>query len=575
MALSITTDLTVLNVADSETTDWPDIGSGGSAAAESDFWVQRTGSTTGCMSRAVSGAAVTKGMWFDNGTGIDFDTGGAAENMLIFIWLRCNTPKLIDTIAAGGLAIQLGTTTANYNTYYVGGSDFGISDADGWVMYVIDPSQTRSGFGGSGMSLNSIRYFGATITTTGTAKGQNIGIDQIAYGRGEIRVTGTNTTAGAGFAEIANWDWGTKTRRLGLIIERGGQFFCQCKFVIGDKSGSATTDFSSIGENLVWVTPMYHNGTNRVKAIPDADEDDLNYYGLDIVRASGTTACTFGVVVGSDAGRSGPSFFVASNTEISSGVDRQAWRLTRGATVDDFDIYGTTFRNCIRADESNAIDLTNCDANDQMFSNTFDSCGRIYFAAATVRNCFFLNSVAGTSDGAVLWNNLTNIQKSSFINPAFHSIVIGDSTGTPFSFNTLTFGTAALAVRYEDTENITISIVGGTTGLTAEIVSGTVTFSESVNMTLTVVDQGANSIQNARVGVFDAATGQQYMNELTDGSGNATEPYSSGGLPKSVIIRVRKNSPGDTRYLPFNSPAVISTSGLTATVALTVDTNVQ
>jgi len=575
MALAISTDLTVIDDGD-DTTNWVQITAGGSFSAEADFWVQRTGgSGAGCISRPVSGSATEKGMWYDLGLSneLDFSATGTEENMLVYMWIRCNTPKLIQTIANGGLAIRIGSSTSNYNEYYVGGSDYGIGDAEGWVMYVIDPSLTASNVGGTGLNLASARYFGATIETTGTAKGQNIGIDQIAYGRGVITATGTVTTSGQGFQEIATWDWGTTSRRYGMIIEKAGQFFCRCKFLIG--SAGTASDFSSEGENLVWETPMYHNGTNRVKAIPDADEDDAWYYGIETTAGAGNVSIRLGALVGTDRGRSGPTFSVSANSEIASGSSRQEWRFLNAAGIEDIDLYGTTFVNCLRtATQTSTIDLSTCDTNDKVFSCNFDGCGRVDVGSASVRFTNFLNSAADTTNGALLWDNNTDVEDCTFVNPDFHSIVIKDSTGTPFQFTGLTFGTAALAVRYEDTEDITINTTKTTTGLTAEDAStGTTTFAPSVPIDITVVDQGASGILNARIGVFDAGDNSQYMNELTDSSGFATEPYT-GSPPTSVVVRVRKNSTTDNpRYLPFNSPATISTDGLTLTVALSEDTN--
>jgi len=577
MTLAISTDLTVLNDADAGGSVWIQIGTT-SIVDETDTWVQRTaGSGAGCISKAVSGA-VTKGAWYNRGSGLNFASGGAAYKMLIFMWLRCNTPKLIQTLALGGLSIRLGTTTTDYNEYYVGGSDYGIPDSDGWVMYVIDPSQTRSTYGGAGLTLSSIQYFGATITTTGTAKGQNFAIDQICYGRGEIRVSGTVAVAGAGFKEIADWDWGTKSRRYGMIIEKAGTFFCRCKFVLGDAVAAAGLTFSSQAENLVWETPMYYNGTSRVKAVPDEDAAGLCYWGLDVVgnatTPSGDTVVTFGVAVGTDRGRSGPSFSVAANPEINSGSTRQGWRLTRTAAVEDFDLYATTFKNCERADEANAIDFTNCDVSDEIFGTTFDACGRVYLGAAKVRNCNILNSIVGTLDGAVKWDNSTNCQSSLFVNPAFHSIVVESTPSPTLTFTNLTFGTVALAVRYEGASNTVVAIVGGTTGLTAENAgAGTMTFSSSVDITLTIVDQGAVAVIDARVGVYDATTNDEYMNTLSvapDGIASGSYP---GSTPKAVTIRVRKTSVGSTRYVPISTPSTIPATGLVSTIALSVDPN--
>jgi hypothetical protein len=321
---------------------------------------------------------------------------------------------------------------------------------------------------------------------------------------------------------------------------------------------------------------MYYNATARVKAVPDVDVAGLNYWGIDVVgnatTPSGDTACTFGVLVGTDSGRSGSNFSVASNPEISSGSNRQAWYFTRSAAVEDLDMYATTFKNCERADEANAIDFTNADANDKVYACTFNSCGRVYFAAAEVRNSFILNSIVGTNDGSVKWDNSSNIQKTSFINPAFHSVVVEAAPSPALTFTNIIFSPATLAVRYEGATDTIVAVAGGTTGLTAENAgAGTMTFSESVPISVTVVDSLDQPIVTARVGIFTPG-GTEILNDTTNGSGVVTGSYS-GGTPQAVSVRVRKNSSTDNpRYIPVRVPQSITGSGLSIKLSMTEDT---
>jgi hypothetical protein len=569
VALTVTTDLTDINLAEA-TTDWAKFGSGGGTPAlEPDFHAQGSN----CISLAVSNS--NKGIWYDIGSGntLNFAASGGAENMLVYMWIKIATPGLIAAIASGGLAIRLGSgaTGADWSEWYVGGNDFGLEDTDGFKMFIVDPTTTASTTAATAVDLTAVRWFGARIDVTAAAKGQNIGIDAIRYGRGVLRGTGTATTD-AGFQDLSDGDWGNNSNRYGIIVERSGIMYVKGKIVIGDDSGSLATTFTDTNTVLVWETPMYHNGTNRVKAIPDEDEDGLGYWGLDIVgNGTGDTAMTMGVVVGTDNGRSGPTLQVATNAEINSGSDRQGWRFTRTTAVEDMDIYGATFRNLERADEANAISFENCDVNDKIYGTTFDSCGRIHLGAAEARNCNFLNSIVGTLDGGVFWNNNTNCRDSLFVNPAFHSIVVEAVPSPALTFTNLTFGTAALAVRYEGATNTTGSIDGGTTGLTAEDGgAGNMTFSSSVNMKVTVVDEGGTGIVGAQVGIFDAADNTQYMNEATTTGGIAEESYT-GTTPKTVSVRVRY-APGGTDYLPVNTTQTVQTNtGLDVTITLIAD----
>ena len=97
-----------------------------------------------------------------------------------------------------------------------------------------------------------------------------------------------------------------------------------------------------------------------------------------------------------------------------------------------------------------------------------------------------------------------------------------------------------------------------------------ITLVASVTITITVLDTAGDPIANAQTAIFRDSDGAQIMNEDTNGSGVATTGFG-GSTPVAVSIRVRKNSPGDTRYFPVNAPATITGDGLTATVTLIDD----
>jgi hypothetical protein len=478
MALTVTAS-GLANVTTAEsTTDWSLIGSGGGVALEPDFFAQGSN----CISVGVSGTNKKKGGLFDYGTSagvtLDFSATGGNENELIYIWIRCSTPGLIKTIANGGCGIQVGDGT-NYSEFHVGGSDFGFPDTRGFICFVIDPTLTPSAISGT-LNLAAVSHIGAFIETTATAKGQNLGIDRIAVGRGELRGTGTATT-GLGFKDMADWDFGTIGNRWGLTDVRNGVIYCRCKLIVGDDVGVLGTTFTSNDETLVWETPMYHDGTSRVKAVPDADEDGANYWGLEFVgNATAATNVTIGTVVGSFEGRSGSTFSVAENPDLTTPA-RQEWRLVGDdGNVNNVDLYACTFKNCERASPDNAFDFNGLLAADSVFSSTFDACGRIDFGALRVRNSRVLNSYTDTNDGAVIWDADTDIEDTGFLNN-IHSLVFEATTGQPFTFTRLSFNPTALGVRNESLGEINISSVGGDVPTAENSGGGSVT-----NITATV-----------------------------------------------------------------------------------------
>jgi hypothetical protein len=199
MALTITTDLTVITNGNDGT--WSDVGGGAGSASEPDYFIQGTG----CRSRAVSGASASRGMTVDIGAGneLDFSVAGANEDELLYFWIQDYTPNLTDsTAAAPGLTIRIAEGATN-------GSDYAEWDiiysnllappgTEFFRVYVLDPRAPPTRTSGT-WDYNNCRHFGAVLDTNASAKGNNLGIDRICHGRGEIRVTGTSDDETSGF----------------------------------------------------------------------------------------------------------------------------------------------------------------------------------------------------------------------------------------------------------------------------------------------------------------------------------------------------------------------------------------
>lgn len=488
MPLTVTTDLTVITTAET-ITGWSNIGSQ-SSALEPDFFAQGSNS----VSRAVS--ATIKGMVFDNGSAIDFTTG-THKDKLVYIWMRCNTPSLAATRANGGIVVRLctGSATTNYREWYVDGSDT-IAINDGWVCYVIDPQSAGTATTGS-YNANSVRYFGGTMNAITTAKGQNFGIDQISYGRGELYVSGTNTVVGEGFKEIADVDFGNSSNRWGIITVKAGVIYVRGKIIIGHTSSN--TDFSSRNETVVFETTGYRQTADTVKSMPDASVGGTNgtdglttYSGLAFRSGTGTTTITFGVAVGSDNGRSGSTFSVATNDRLTTPGKVSSGVISFGASgAIDLNVYSSSwigFENVITLMASLAT-------TKKISACTFNGCGRIR-AYVTVQNCIVLNSVTTVTDGAVGVtsgnNEILYWSKCLFINNN-RSIVFETGANSPYTFTDLNFSGNTFDVRNESGTNITINVSGGGSP-TKEEASGTVTVVNSKNLTIEIRDSDGNLI---------------------------------------------------------------------------------
>lgn len=537
MALTVTTDLTIMTASET-ITGWSAIGAQ-SPVLEPDFFVQGAN----CISRAVSGAGVVKGMVFDNGSGIDFTTG-PHKDKLVYIWMRVNTSQLVDTRANAGVVVRLckSSATADYREWYVDGKDT-IPATEGWICYVVDPQSTGSATTGFYSAAN-VRFFGGAIKTTTTAKGQNFGIDQISYGRGELLVSGTVTTAGEGFKEISKVAYDSAgTNRWGIITEKAGVVYVRGKIIIGHATSSTT--FSTRGETVVWETPAYAAAAGVVKLIPDASiggtagsDGKTTYNGISFIGGSGTTTIDFGVLVGTDSGRSGSTLTCAPNYGLTVPGRTLAAVAVDNSTM-GLSFYASTFSGF-----EDRIGLTGTGVDDDdCFACTFNSCGRIY-SNMEFRNVNVLNSVVAATDGALIWGNATNLQGGVFSGNS-RAIVFESTTGTPFAFEGITFFGNTFDVRNESEGAITINVSNGSTPAVENIGASTTAVNAGVSTTITVkdIDTGA-AIFEARVLVTASDnTGPMPFDEtvtsITRLGSTATVTHTNHGLVNGKKVQIK------------------------------------
>jgi len=401
MALAVTSDMTVITNGNDGT--WNDIGGGSGSASEPDYFVQGTGS----RSRAVSGASASRGMAVDIGAAntLDFSVAGANEDELVFFWIQCYTPGLTDNLATSpGLRIRMAEGAnegADYAEWDIAFSDLlAVTNLPGnefFRVYAIDPRSPPSRTSGT-WDYNTVRHFGAVLDTNATAKGQNLGIDRICHGRGELIVTGTPDDVNGGFDEIIETAWNTvddsvaigsiATGRHGILSVRGRTAFMKGKLVIGDDVGTLATDFSGIDQAFEWEDTYYYDGTRIRTAVGyddnqnfvGRDSNGVAYYGIDF-RGNGTgaTDVDLGVAVGTNQGRSGPSLVGSPVTPTELVGDDTA--------VEDVALYGTNFS------DFRLVDLSANAATDVVRGCNFSRCGAIIIGPTEGRNNNIISSL--------------------------------------------------------------------------------------------------------------------------------------------------------------------------------------
>ena len=252
MALTVNTTGFLTRVTDaSTTTGWSALGGGQSGlSVDTDVAVQGGDA----ISKKVSGTNV-KGMWYDNGSGIDFSSNGDH----IYIWVLTTKLSVLENRRNGGIRIRLGTSTSNYSEWYMDGKE---TYAGGWVRYVIDPTSTASGTGGTGLDTTSVQFMGALLSTTGAVQGTNFFIDAIDYGKG-LQVEGLDSD---GWNDIFVED-NDVANKYGIIEKRGGVFFLKGRIEFGDDTGTNLLTFLDQDRVIVFENPLYF------------ETDDLNVAG--------------------------------------------------------------------------------------------------------------------------------------------------------------------------------------------------------------------------------------------------------------------------------------------------------
>jgi len=396
MALTVTSDLqsgTGLITTAEALLNWNAYNSGGAHtwAIEPDFFAQGSN----CVSSSIGSTGVaTKGGTFNYGSGLNFSTTHAGK--LIFMWVRASAPAVADTRAAGGIMLILGSgstapepAAGAWNGYYVDGSDTWVG-TDGWKCYAFDPRLPASTSYGGGCSLAAIQHFGAVQRNAAgkSAKGQGLGIDQICYGFGELYVSGTVTTPGAGFAEVAAVDFGTIGNRWGVISAiKEGVISVQGRIVLGDDVGTAGLTFTSQNETLIWGQQAYYDGTRVRATVRNARPDGTPYFGIHIVgNSTNDTDVALGAAVGADAGRSGGAFTgsrIRTGFVLESGI--------KSTSV--IEVYGATFTRF-----RGGFDLTPSLATDKWFSGSINQSGTFDPGKISLRNVNFIDNLGASYD---------------------------------------------------------------------------------------------------------------------------------------------------------------------------------
>ncbi|MBU2613390.1 hypothetical protein KJ925_02960 [Patescibacteria group bacterium] len=232
-----TTDLTLFKDFETTTTVGEMLNytaPGTPVANDADFPIQSVTHASGRMTKTGLGSIVA-----DYGSNVSWTSGN-----YFFVWGVFLPAGAVDTLVNGGLRTIVGSDiTTNYKAFYVGGNDFGRYPYGGWMNFVFNPEGTADDSAGS-VPNTAYRWVGLGIKCISPiSKGSPIGLDVIRYGRGDLRVVGTDATftgmASANDASAARW---------GLFQEQAGSYLWKGLITLG--YGGSTT-FSDSNKSIV------------------------------------------------------------------------------------------------------------------------------------------------------------------------------------------------------------------------------------------------------------------------------------------------------------------------------------
>ncbi|KKL92907.1 hypothetical protein LCGC14_1880010, partial [marine sediment metagenome] len=362
-------------------------------------------------------------------------------------------------------------------------------------------------------------------------------------------------------------------------LKTGAHFILRGGLTIGLSTQSGTVTFDdATGLMLEFENPTYDAGSGNVTRI-----DAANLYSISAEAAvTQATTVIFGDVVGSGDDRQG----------ILGGIIQSAgpqWSMDFGTDISDLvsvSLYGMNFKGAgggIILDDGNKTSVITC---------TFERCGEVDPGTtnngAEILNCTWIDPTSSGSNYGLKWQNTThNLKNLNFITsgtPTTQNMIHFTQTADyATSFDGIKFFGSYVPSTIRHGENtgtsadVTINAVAGSGSNPAaaefnNTAGGTVTVNNTVTLKVTVKDKAGVVIQTAQTAIYDSSE-TQLMNEDTNASGVAEEQYNYVA-DENVSVRVRKGSTTDTpKYVPVNSPQVITDTGLDVTITMLEDVN--
>ncbi|NOR84597.1 hypothetical protein GQ473_00620 [archaeon] len=518
MAGSITSDLTVISLADS-TTGW----SGTSGALDTEVYKQAATIGSDGAYAYQTGKNTLASCTFTPATNINMTANYTTPH--IYFTMRCDVFPFCEALNTGatnsGLMLRVTDGAGNYTQWHLEGSD----TWDGsWRNFVLDLTNTANIHTTSGtLSLSDVDII--TWYTDNSNSGtiriiDNTWLDSVRYGDGLQAESAT--TEAFDFTDIALDDILT-ANYYGVIQDTEGVLFCQGGVILGDAVGSATCNFVSSGETVYFKDQLVSSSHYLLTAVASATATtDIDITSLVCKTVGGTGA----EVTISDADLNSVSIV------SSSFIDMGAITLTYASGV-----YKTTgFSGCGIILLASGVTFTGC---------SVDNCGQLTHAGATLNDTIVTgyggtaNTSAMLYDVAVDPDGEMDAMQFTMGTTLTHAIEFGTNVPSTMTIRDIDFvgynasnNVNDSTFHFKDTAGtITLNIVGG---------SGNVSYRTDGATIVIVQDPVTTSVHAQTVDQADVGSARVLL-KASDGTGP----------------------------LPFEDVVVIAQTGGTATVTHT------
>jgi len=598
MAISVT-GLTVHTQVGSGT--WQDYGSGGGSGINTDVFFSSTSTRARKISNGIKGFAYEV-----NASGTDL-----SDSVLAIRWATLAGVGALNIRASEGVVMRVEDTSGNISDWAIDGAD---TYGGGWRVSVVDTAQPETSNSGTAATLTSIQFVGIVWDETASVGGgdPNCYIDEVlSWPNTGLTIGGNSTSV---LADLQVFD---DANDYGIFETRSGILYSKARLILSPDA----TDFSDSDITIVFENPAYYDGTTA----PNISAC-LSSIGLSSSDADNTTLTRCVVVADSNDGE-------ITNTDSNREMDISgaADFDLNTCTIRGFDgttavslggsgqsISATTFQNCGQITDTGAV-IRDCvfrnsttTSGSYLWNNTtsnvessqFDvgsgghgiehdtiesvAVGTVTTADAagttlTDTSASFLSTVAvgeyiyNETDGS--YGRITSVDSNSQVTCE----ALQDGTDNDFDFgdaysispaqtySDLTFTGTGVHVNNTapNSDGLIVTKSGTSNPSTA---TGNVVFIGSVPVNVNVVDANNDPVQNAQTTVRLSSDNSEIINGDTDVNGDAPSGSFTGTTPAGALIKVRKSSPGDTRYENFSTTGTIeSGTGLSVTVVLTED----